>query len=86
MIRFILFFLLSQTLAQAETLTRAYFAGKNQVQTWIYNESELLNPTDSRDPFGGGDPANDGIPSPPAPLKAPPFESPHFRAGDTLYD
>ncbi len=86
MIRFILFFLLSQTLAQAETLTRAYFAGKNQVQTWIYNESELLNPTDSRDPFGGGDPANDKIPSPPAPHKAPPFDSPHFRTGDTLYD
>lgn len=91
MIRFILFFLLSQTLAQAETLTRAYFVGKDQLSIWAHNEAGLLHPpTDDSDPFGGGgDLASEGIRSAlqtHPPLKTPPFNSRHFRKDDTLYD
>jgi|GEM_PF-2290448 len=87
MIRALLLCLLFQALAQAETLTRAYFIGKDQLWQWNVAEHDLLNPQNKRDPFSGSGPSTLPIDfTPPQPLEKPPFQSPLFRQGDTLYD
>ena len=78
----IFIYLLSLTLAQGESLTRAYFIGRDQLWQWNAAENALLNPRNDRDPF-----ATPTVEiTPPEPLENPPFESPHFRKGDLLYD
>lgn len=85
MIRFLTLLLLSQALAQAELLTRAYFIGKDQLWKWSDEEYNQLVPNPDNDPFGGS--SDEDITAPrPEPLKSPPFESKLFREGDVLYD
>jgi len=86
MIRFVfLIWLGPLAAASAETLTRAYFVGKDQLWKWNVAENGLLNPSDEKDPFDGNTKPRIEV-TPPQALEKPPFQSPLFRQGDTLYD
>lgn len=85
MSRYLILLFLSQALAQAELLTRAYFVGKDQLWKWSDEEYNQLVPNPDNDPFGGPN-EEDLSPPRPEPLESPPFESKLFRKDDTLYD